>query len=197
MNTRQNLLEATRRIIEERGISRVTTKEIAREAGCAEGTLYKHFEHKEDLFLATIHENIPLFIETLQDYQPGQNTIQENLTAIALAVLKYYGQILPLAASFFADIDLMKRYRKVMEELNVGPMRVYERVAAYIAEEQKCNRIKPEQDPIGIATLLLGPCFQYAFQIHFLGKKPFPTSDVEYVEGVVGILCAGLLRTSA
>jgi hypothetical protein len=91
----------------------------------------------------------------------------------------------------------MKRYRKVMEELNVGPMRVYERVAVYITEEQKHNRIKPEQDPIIIATLLLGPCFQYAFQIHFIGKKPFPSSDTEYITNIVDTLCAGLIPKSA
>ncbi|GCE20017.1 TetR/AcrR family transcriptional regulator [Dictyobacter kobayashii] len=65
MNTRRLILEATERLIRLKGLSRATTKEIAREAGCAEGTLYKHFEHKEDLFLTIIQEHLPTLIEEL------------------------------------------------------------------------------------------------------------------------------------
>ena len=52
--TRQKILDATQKLIQLRGLSRVTTKEIARETGLSEGALYRHFEHKEEVFFAII-----------------------------------------------------------------------------------------------------------------------------------------------
>ncbi|MGZ3678832.1 MAG: helix-turn-helix domain-containing protein, partial [Ktedonobacterales bacterium] len=50
--TRQKILEVTERLIQMRGLGRVTTREIARETGLSEGALYRHFEHKEEIFMA-------------------------------------------------------------------------------------------------------------------------------------------------
>lgn len=48
--TRQKILEATEHLVQLKGLTRVTTKEIARETGLSEGALYRHFEHKEEVF---------------------------------------------------------------------------------------------------------------------------------------------------
>ncbi len=192
MNTRQQILDATRRIIHARGLARVTTKEIAREANCAEGTLYKHFEHKEDLFLSIVQQNLPPILETLHEYAPGTHTLAKNLQAHALAALNYYDKLVPLAASFFADIDLLTRFRSIMHDMQAGPFRLYERLATYIEEEQRLGRIQSEQEPLSIAALLLGPCFHYVFNHHFLGTYLLPISPEQYVEDIVRILITGL-----
>ena len=62
MGTRERIVEAAERVMRERGLARGTTKEIARAAGYSEGTLYKHFESKEDLFLAMLTERFPSFV---------------------------------------------------------------------------------------------------------------------------------------
>lgn len=43
---RQRILATTRRLFEERGVTRVTMEEIARESGVGKGTLYRRFPHK-------------------------------------------------------------------------------------------------------------------------------------------------------
>jgi AcrR family transcriptional regulator len=62
LGTREKIVEAAERVMRERGLARTTTKEIARAAGYSEGTLYKHFESKEDLFLAVLAERFPAFV---------------------------------------------------------------------------------------------------------------------------------------
>src|SRR3982074_3278507 len=74
-NTRQQILNAAQRLIETGGFLRLTTKEIAREAGYAEGTLFKHFARKEDLCLAVVLENSPKFRETLAKEHPGERSV--------------------------------------------------------------------------------------------------------------------------
>src|SRR5882724_952646 len=62
-NTRQRILDATQRLIEKDGFARLTTNEIAQEADCAEGTIFKHFKSKDNLCLAVVLENAPRFKE--------------------------------------------------------------------------------------------------------------------------------------
>jgi AcrR family transcriptional regulator len=48
-NTRQKILDAAQRLIEKDGSTGLTTKEIAREAECAEGTLFKYFKSRRSM----------------------------------------------------------------------------------------------------------------------------------------------------
>src|SRR5690348_545299 len=137
MKTRQIIIDATERIIQSKGLARTTTKEIAREAGCAEGTLYKHFEDKESLFMAVIQENLPEFALVMREDRAGTGTVAENLEEIALAAIQYYEKLLPLAVSLFADTDLLARQRTWMQENQGSPIRIHERVATYIEAEQR------------------------------------------------------------
>src|SRR5437773_12213967 len=83
--TRQKILEATARLIQMKGLGRVTTKEIARETGLSEGALYRHFDHKEEIFFALMARHLPAFHEAFQAHQAGTGTPSENLAAIAQA----------------------------------------------------------------------------------------------------------------
>ncbi|MBO0703216.1 MAG: helix-turn-helix transcriptional regulator, partial [Candidatus Dormibacteraeota bacterium] len=47
---RERIVEASLRVMAKRGVTNATTKEIAREAGVSEGSLYNHFENKTELF---------------------------------------------------------------------------------------------------------------------------------------------------
>jgi AcrR family transcriptional regulator len=189
MKTRQIIIEATERIIQSKGLARTTTKEIAREAGCAEGTLYKHFEDKESLFLTVIQENLPDFAQIMHADRAGTGTVAENLEEIALAAIQYYEKLLPLAISVFADADLLARQRTWMQEQQRSPIRIYERVATYVEAEQRIGRIDEQIAPLSLAALLLGPCFQYAFNRYFMGQDPFPQqTEQQFVHNFVQTL---------
>jgi AcrR family transcriptional regulator len=192
VNTRQQILKATERVILSKGLARVTTKEIARAAGYAEGTLYKHFETKEDLFLAVIQESLPDFVETVQEDRAGKATVQANLEEIAHATINYYDKLMPLVVSLFADADLLTRHREWMQTQNAGPMRIYERVAAYVEAEQHLDRIDIQRDPFCVAALLLGPCFQYVFLRCFMGVDPSTMTQQKFVSELVQTLISGV-----
>ncbi len=192
MNTRQHILEATERVIQSRGLARATTKEIAREASCAEGTLYKHFQDKEDIFLAVIQEHLPDFVLKVSEENAGKGSLNASLQEIALAAIRYYEQLIPLAVSLFADSELIERHRRWMQEQNAGPQRMYERVTAYIEAEQRQGRIADSLDAFSVSSLLLGPCFQYAFLRYFTGGEPFPLTGAQFVVDMVTTLTKGL-----
>src|SRR5215831_11230715 len=126
--TRQHILDTAERILKEQGLARVTTRDITRAAGLAEGTLYVHFPHKEDLFLNIIQRHLPAFVPTVQPEQAGTQPLRASLEAIGQAASRYYAELIPLAASLFADPSLLLRHQAWMAE-HGGPERIYERVA--------------------------------------------------------------------
>jgi AcrR family transcriptional regulator len=52
---REQIIEAATRVFAEKGFRRATTREVAREAGISEGTIYNYFEDKDDLLMAILH----------------------------------------------------------------------------------------------------------------------------------------------
>ena len=189
--TRQKILDATERLIQMRGLGRVTTKEIARETGLSEGALYRHFGHKEEVFFEIVQKYLPAFLDTLGTHMAGTGHVDENLEAIALAAIQYYGKLIPMGASFLADAALLAEYRKQLQQISGGPQRFFEVVAAYIEEEQQLGRIARHTSALSIAIQLLGPCFQYEFMRQFTGELPFGWSGHEFVKDLVQGLIPG------
>ena len=190
-STRQKILDATQRLIEKDGSMRLTTKEIAREAGCAEGTLFNHFKSKEDLSLAVVLENAPKFREQLSKPRAGLSTVEETLEEFALASIEFFEKLVPLAASLLADIETLKRHRKAMASQERGPKDVFQILGAYISREKELNRIGSNVSPAGATALLLGPCFHRVFIRQVMGKDLINSTDREFVVELVKTLTSG------
>src|SRR5262249_6791122 len=124
--TRQRILDAAQRLIEEGGLARLTTKDIAREAECAEGTLFKHFRTKEDLCLAVVLENAPAFRDVIAKKRPGQLAVERNLQDIAVACIKFSEKLIPLGAALFAHATLLERHRQEAQRQGRGPQETFE-----------------------------------------------------------------------
>jgi AcrR family transcriptional regulator len=64
--SRRRLQDAALRVFVARGIDAATTKEIAREAGMAEGNLYRHYASKEDLAWAVYEAQLARVVGELE-----------------------------------------------------------------------------------------------------------------------------------
>ncbi len=195
MNTRQHILDAAERVVKKRGLARVTARDIAHEAGYADGTLYTHFVHKEDIFLAVILENLPQLVTSL-DENVGKRTVSENLEDVVFSALTFYEEIIPLTASFFAEPELMIRYREKVREQSGGPQRSYDFLIRYIQEEQRIERVNKQIDPTSVAVLLLGSSFQYVFFQLFMGENPLTVTKQDFVKNLVQTLTEGFSSVS-
>ncbi|GHO87447.1 TetR/AcrR family transcriptional regulator [Dictyobacter formicarum] len=191
--TRHKILEAAEKLLLLKGSAHVTTKEIARAVGLSESALYRHFDHKEDIFFALMAEHLPVFHEVFQTHQAGTATVRENLVALVLATVHYYGQLIPMGVSFLADKELLEQFRATTQPLDIGPHNVFERLAAYLEEEQRLGRLRQYPSALTMATLLLGPCFQRAFNQQFMGFDPFHQTDQQFAEELVQGLLAAIL----
>ncbi len=86
-NTKQLLLEASLKLISEKGYVGATTREIARAAGVTELTLFRHFGSKEQLFEGLL--NSYTFLPKLKELLPELEDLgyEEALKLIAIRFL--------------------------------------------------------------------------------------------------------------
>ncbi|HOF78065.1 MAG TPA: TetR/AcrR family transcriptional regulator [Smithellaceae bacterium] len=85
-SSRQNIIEATQRILQTRGLTRATTREIAREAKITEGLIYHHFKDKAELIYEVVEtlvsetkdllQNLPLRVgNSHTSRKPGRSPV--------------------------------------------------------------------------------------------------------------------------
>ncbi|MEU8973801.1 helix-turn-helix domain-containing protein [Streptomyces monashensis] len=162
---RVRILDAAHELMLTAGLARATTKEIARAAGCSEAALYKYFAGKEELFVQVLKERLPRLTPLLGSLaaEPGQGTLEGNLTEIARQAALFYEQSFPIAASLYAEPQLRERHFEALRELGSGPHRPIRDLDAYLRAEQAVGRVRADADTFAAASLLLGACAQRAF----------------------------------
>jgi TetR/AcrR family acrAB operon transcriptional repressor len=91
--TRQQIIAAARRVFAQRGVSRTTLAQIAKEANVTRGAIYWHFKNKPDLFFAMMEQvSLPL-VDRIDGIIPAESSgdpllaIQESMLEI-LRLLK-------------------------------------------------------------------------------------------------------------
>jgi len=193
--TQAQLVDAAERVLRAKGLAKATTREIAREAGLAEGTLYLHFADKLDLVRAVHEKLLPAFVEVVSHLpgRAGWGTVEGNLTDLARSALRLYRDMLPLGSSLFADPELLERYRARLADRGGGPHRAWEPVVAYLRAEQALGRVAAGADPAAAALLLLGACEQLVFVELMTGPETLPFRDrPDPAPELVKTLLAGL-----
>lgn len=176
---RVRILDAAHELMLTVGLARTTTKEIARAADCSEAALYKYFASKEELFVRVLAERLPRLTPLLAGLaaEPGQGTLEGNLTGIARQAALFYEQSFPIAASLYAEPQLKRRHDDALRALGAGPHRPIQDLDAYLRAEQALGRVRAEADTFAAASLLLGACAQRAFAYDMTGTGERPPVD--------------------
>jgi TetR/AcrR family acrAB operon transcriptional repressor len=86
-HTRLQIIDAARRVFAERGVSRTTLAQIAKEAGVTRGAIYGHFKNKPDLFFAMMEQvSLPL-VDRIDGIIPA-NSPGDPLLAIQASMIE-------------------------------------------------------------------------------------------------------------
>ena len=94
VRNRTSILEAARQLVTEQG-TEVAMGEIARVAGVAVGTLYRHFPNKADLLAAVVSE----YVESLADAAQGAwERVEEGQSDAAQELLDFLERALEMIA---------------------------------------------------------------------------------------------------
>lgn len=187
-----HLLTVAREVFVEQGFS-ATTASIAQRAGVSEGTLFKRFSTKEDLFAAALG---------LSDYgswragllaSVGQGEVQRNLERGALAMLAEADErIQNLVAVFSRGID--PSHNPMMEKLSHPGKGDEAAFASYLQREMDAGRIRPVDVEVTAVVLVgaLGTFMHRECMPRPPGDTTFRLDKGRFVRGLMDVLWPGL-----
>lgn len=159
---REQIVQATLRIIARKGVSSLTTAALAREAGISEANLYRHFRNKEEIFLATVGQVREMVSTNLEE-----------------ALNRDHGVVVVLKRFFELQVALMEKNNGIprlmfSEELHVHkPMRerilktmysVSESLASLIRRGQRDGTIRKDIDPLTTVLMFVAMVQGLAFR---------------------------------
>jgi AcrR family transcriptional regulator len=93
---------AAEAVFARRGFEDATMQEIAREAGCATGTLYLYFKNKEELFQAIMDRQSAVIYPLLRKAMEGTRDPVEKIRLNTAALLGYYNANWPIFRLFYS-----------------------------------------------------------------------------------------------
>ena len=158
ITTRQRLLEGAARVFARDGIAGSTTREIAREAGVNEVTLFRHFQSKDGLIAAVISENFGTAAIQAQQIPPATNSdLRADLANHALRYNDLLKENLPLIRTMIGEIHHHADHERQVFKAIFRPLR--ESLLARLQSASKTGHLIPSADPEILADLFLGMIF--------------------------------------
>ena len=191
---RSELIDAAARLLRTRGVASLTTREIAREAGCSDGALYTHFPTKSDLLMAVCEERLPDLRGEIGSLvsRVGSSTVERNLEAIIHTTQAFMAELIPITNAVASDPELRARHRERFVGGVIPPRRTIDALADYIAAEQRIGRVDHRISPRVFASLLTGACFSAASVEYVFGESAHGLEPDKYARALARALWAGM-----
>jgi AcrR family transcriptional regulator len=156
--TKQRLLDATLKLISEKGYLGSTTREIAQVAGVTELTLFRHFGTKEKLFEELLKNHT--FLPRLKELLPELDGLSygDSLRLIATRFLLSLKERKSMVKIMYSEVTIYpekikKLYNKFADDLRLT-------LASYFRGLQKQGLLRTVS-PEMAAQLFLGMLFSY------------------------------------
>lgn len=192
-STKQQLLDAAAAVFSEYGYARATTKEIAKAAGVAEGTIYRHFADKQELFTAVFTQRNAASFEGLVNLpqMAGKATVRDNLHRLVTAIMDVETNMAPLQAAMWSDADLAKTLLSSAAEGMPGPsLTPLGPLALYLEAEQRLGRVRSDVDVERAAFALFSIPFASVMTMR-MARAAGMTESVD-IMGAVDVVLKGL-----
>jgi AcrR family transcriptional regulator len=198
MALRSRILEATANLIKSEGFSAVTTKKIAAEAGCAEGSIFRHFGDKGGLLAAVLSFGLPETQALMEavDAAKASPDLRAGLRSVAEALLVFYRASYPLVGSALADRELFERYSNAHREGGTGPQQAWQLVHDFLVAQRAAGRVDPDVDLQVQALCVAGACQNAVWVEMVSGPAGLPHGGDAMSAWIVAALVPGLTRVS-
>jgi AcrR family transcriptional regulator len=151
---REQIIEASRKLIMKYGSEHVTVRRIAAEIGISEGALYRHFKSKKEVLLFLIRHIEENLIGDLQKRSPTKkilDTIESTLKNHLSSMEQRKGMSFLVIAEIISlgDKELNKRVLEVLRKY-------ISNIKKLLLEGIKAGEIRKDIDPEMVATSFFG-----------------------------------------
>lgn len=194
------ILQAALEVFTQKGYSAATTSEIARKAGVAEGTIFRHFKTKKDILLATM---IPIMQNLLG---PGASTSLEELLVqnenlpleeILLLILedrqKFIKKYSPLLRVIYVEANFHPELREVL--VNEVIMKSQEYLLRFLEKRQKSGELRADLDTWVMTRSLVGAVLLYYFSKALFPEREKGKDDRTELKTIIHLFLRGAETT--
>ncbi len=158
--TKETISRAALRLFVEKGIAETTIRDIAREAGVAEGAMYRHFESKDALAWELFSENFTALALNLENLQEGHRTTHDKIEAMIRQFCAFFDAD-PILFTYLLLVQ-HDHFKKITAEMP-SPVRVVREVI----EGGMARGEIPERPPNLATAMIMGIVLQVAtFKIY-------------------------------
>src|SRR6185312_244542 len=179
---REAILSAALQLLRERGIARVTSREVAALAGVSEASVFYHYKDRAVLLQAVFEQGLEPLRALAERGRLSGGDLHDVLTPFAHTLDQFLEQALPVMAAAQSDTALRDAIAAYMTEQDLGPHRGVATVGEYLAEEQAAGRVRAGVDPYAVAMLFVGACYTRAAQ----RQMPAKVADLPSLEDIIG-----------
>ena len=190
------ILNAAVRLFSANGYDAVSMREVASEAGVSKANIYHHFDSKEALYRAILHqsaEDLAGLVETLAE---GAGSFESRIAEFASGHLKHLDGN-PLASrliireAFLSDDE---RSRMLVDQVFGS---IFERIVSIFRAGQQAGALRRELDPALCATLLMGAdvfFFQARDMLNQLPQAEFAAHPARFSREMVEMMLRGMMN---
>ncbi len=187
---REAILAAALGVISEEGLSKLTTREVARRAGVSEASVFYHFRDKVGLVQEVILAGLAPLQGLDADLLTGRTgePLEETLRAIGTALESFLDRTMPVVEALQADAALRAEFAVRLAERDLGPHRGVRLIAAHLEEMRQRGAVRPDADTQAAALMLAGGCFLRSWQRYLTGREGLLPSLEEATRGMARLL---------
>lgn len=191
--TRKKLKRAALDVFSEKSVDAATVEEITEKADVGKGTLYQHFNDKEEIVVTLVDEAVEHLIERIRVYDSAPETLEDMLEHLLNSHYEFSVNAKEEFMLLFQGKLLLRLESDTLDELEEPYLRYLEEI-----ENQLAAYISPRIDPIKIRRLacaVAGFVFGF-FSFAMIGMTPdeIETSIKPLRRVFVRSLCAFLGR---
>jgi len=146
--TRKRLKKAALDVFSEKAIDAATVEEITEKADVGKGTLYQHFEDKEEIVVKLVEEAVEHLIERIRSYDRAPETLEDMLEHLLNAHYEFSVDSKEEFILLFQGKLLLRLQSETLDELEEPYLRYLEEI-----ENQVSPYLSPRIDPIKIRRL--------------------------------------------
>ena len=179
--TQEKIINAATKLIIEKGYAATTTKQIAKEAGVNECTLFRRFGEKKEILLAALA--LPQWNPALREADfEAKGSVKKDLTAWAEIYMDRYTIDMMRLAAGLRSSDLTS---EEMAPVTLAPQLFISVLEKYFLELMKKGKLSVGCDPMVAALQFAAMCHGFmAFSAEW-GEEFLHVSREEYLKNSV------------
>ncbi len=189
LHRKEQLILTAIDIINELGIQKLTTREIAKRQDISEATLFRHFKNKNDLLMAVLDYFIQFDADILQSTKLKQLPPKEALVYFLTSIVEYYENY-PAITTLLQTFDVLLYEEGLADKVKEIQKSRISMIAGFVEEAKQVGELREDLDSENTALIISGYfrelCFHWKMEQYSFSLRDHMIVTLKWLDGTVG-----------